>query len=73
MIRELDTVALTVDLPRYGLKSGDIGAVVLMHDQKGCEVEFITLGGETVAVVSLHLEQIREISKREIASARLVA
>ena len=28
MICELDTVALTHDIPKYGLKQGDIGAVV---------------------------------------------
>jgi len=73
MIRELDTIALTVDLPQFGLKAGDVGAVVMMHDTKGFEVEFVTLGGETVAVVSLLSEQVREINKREIANARLVA
>jgi len=55
------------------LKAGDVGAVVMMHDTKGFEVEFVTLGGETVAVVSLLSEQVREINKREIANARLVA
>ena len=73
MIRELDTIALTVDLPQFGLKAGDVGAVVMMHDTKVFEVEFVTLGGETVAVVSLLSEQVREINKREIANARLVA
>ena len=46
MIRELDTVVLTVDLPAHGLKRGDIGAVVLIHrGGEGYEVEFMTLDG----------------------------
>jgi hypothetical protein len=72
MIRELDTVALTTDLPEYGLKRDDIGAVVLVHGSGGYEVEFVTLGGEPVAVVSLAPEQVRPIGRREIASARPV-
>ena len=60
MIRELDRVVLTTDLPEHGLKSGDIGTVVLVHRaERGYEVEFVTLAGETVAVVSLLLTQLR--------------
>jgi hypothetical protein len=70
MIRELDNVVLTTDLPEYGLQSGDIGTIVLTHDQAGYEVEFMTLDGETVAVVSLRPEQVRAIGRREVAQAR---
>lgn len=31
MIQELDRVALTRDVPEYGLVAGDIGAVVAVH------------------------------------------
>lgn len=72
MIRELDRVVLTVDVPDHGLKSGDVGTVVLAHDRKGFEVEFMTLAGETLAVVSLFPEQVRPIGRREIAHARPV-
>jgi len=49
MIKELDTVVLDVDLPEYHLEKGDIGTVVLIHqNHKGYEVEFITLEGETL-------------------------
>ena len=54
MIKELDNIVLTVDLPQFGLASGDIGTVVMVHtESKGYEVEFITLDGETIAVTSL--------------------
>jgi Domain of unknown function (DUF4926) len=72
MIDELKTVILTADLPEYGLKAGDLGVVVLVHRHGGYEVEFMTLDGETVAVVSLSPDQVRAARHREIAHARLV-
>lgn len=69
--RELERVVLTEDLPEHSLKQGDIGTVVLVHrDNRGYEVEFITLDGDTVAVVSLYPSQIRPIGEHEIAHAR---
>ena len=72
MIRQLETVVLTTDLDEHGLKAGDLGTVVLVHTHGGYEVEFMTLGGETVAVVSLSPDQVRAVHHREIANARLV-
>ena len=74
MIKELDTVVLDVDLPEYHLEKGDIGTVVSIHqNHKGYEVEFITLEGETLVVISLFPSQIRKVQKREIPHVRLVA
>ena len=73
MITELDTVVLTTDLPEHSLKAGDLGTVVLVHRHGGYEVEFMTLDGEIVAVVSLSPDQVRPVGRREIAHARLVA
>jgi len=70
MIRELDVVALVADLPEHGLKPGDVGTVVLTHGDAGYEVEFMTLGGETLTVASLSVQQIRPIGRREIAHVR---
>ena len=73
MIKELDSVVLTTDLPEHGLACDDIGTVVLVHDDgKGCTVEFMTLAGRTVAVVTLLANQIRQIASDEIAHARHV-
>lgn len=73
MIHELDSVVLVNDLPEHGLEKGDIGTVVLVHGNgEGYEVEFMTLHGETVAVISLFASQIRPIGKQEIAQARQV-
>lgn len=71
MVKELDSVVLTQDLPERGLANGDIGTVVLVHrGGKGYEVEFLTLDGDTVAVVSLSGSQVRPIGRREIAHVR---
>jgi hypothetical protein len=72
MLKELDTVVLTVDLPDHGLARGDLGTIVLVHDTAGYEVEFVTLDGQTVAVVSLTTDQVRPVGRGEIAHARSV-
>lgn len=70
-LHELERVVLGVDLPEHGLEQGDIGTIVLVHqDSRGYEVEFITLDGSTVAVVSLYPSQLRPIGEHEIAHAR---
>ena len=74
MIQELDEVVLTCDLPAQGLAKGDLGVVVLVHNQgEGFEVEFMTLDGETVAIETLRSSQVRPIRKHEIAHARELA
>lgn len=74
MIKEFERVILQIDLPEYGLLAGDIGTVVMIHDDgAGFEVEFITLGGDTVAVPTLLASQVRSIKQREIAHVREIA
>lgn len=71
MIEELDRVVLIEDVPEHGLKAGDIGVVVLIHgEHDGYELEFITLDGETIAVISAFPSQIRPIEAGEIAHVR---
>jgi hypothetical protein len=74
MIKELESMVLTTDLPEHGLAKGDIGTVLLVHDGgRGCTVEFMTLTGKTIAVVTLLSGQIRPIAEDEVAHARSVA
>jgi len=74
MIEELEDVILTCDLPEHGLAKGDIGTVVLLHKEaKGYEVEFTTLDGETIAIVTLMSGQVRPSKPREIAHVRDLA
>ena len=71
MIKELDTVVLTRDMPEQKLRQGDLGAVVLVHgDGRAYEVEFVTLGGETVATVTLPYDAVRAVTGHEIAHVR---
>lgn len=74
MIAELDDVVLECDLPEHGLARGDIGTVVLVHEQgAGYEVEFTELDGETVAVLTLPAQKVRAVAHGEIAHARGLA
>jgi hypothetical protein len=68
----LDRIVLANDVTEHGLRAGDIGTVVLVHSDGGYEVEFMMLGGETVAVVSLSDDEVRAVGDREIAHARTV-
>jgi hypothetical protein len=74
MFKSLETVALTRDLPEQGLKAGDVGAIVHVYaDGKTYEVEFVSLKGETLAIVTLELGDLRAIAQREIANVGRVA
>lgn len=71
MLKELDRAALTVDLPQSHLQAGDIGTIIHVHGEGVAYVlEFFTLDGKTLAVVSLEASQVRPIGSREIAHAR---
>ena len=74
MIKEHDRIVLLKDLPEDGLQAGDVGTVVHIHRQgEAFEVEFMTLDGGTVAVVTLLSSQMRAVSKRDITHVRELA
>jgi hypothetical protein len=71
MIKEHDCVVLTKNLPEEHLEAGDIGTVVHIHGGgAGYEVEFMTLTGETVAIVTLLADQVRPLNRRDLAHTR---
>ena len=71
MIKEHDRVVLLKDVPQQGLKAGDVGTVVHIYRHgKAFEVEFMTLDGKTVAIVTLPASHVRTISGRDITHAR---
>jgi hypothetical protein len=71
MIKGHDCIVLLQDLPQDNLKAGDIGTVVHVHKGgAGYEVEFMTLTGETVAVVTLLPSQLRPIARGDLAHVR---
>lgn len=74
MIKELDNVVLSVDLPKLGLKAGDVGTVVLVHSAgEGYEVEFVALDGETIAVATLGAKELRPVGHGDMVHARSLA
>lgn len=73
-INELDSVALTCDLPEHGLVRGDVGTAVLVHgDGAGFEVEFVGYDGHTVALLTLARNQVRLLDTHDIPHARELA
>ena len=71
MIKEHDRVVLTADVPSERLAAGDVGTAVHVYaDGKAYEVEFLTLNGNTAAVVTLDESQVRPVHPQEITHAR---
>ena len=70
--RLLDTVVLDRDLPQYGLRKGDLGAVVEVYDAEGLEVEFVRASGKTQAVVTLAASDVRPVLDNDLVAVRSV-
>ena len=61
-IQELDLVALSTDRPAIGLRRGDTGTIVHIYGSGNLyEVEFITVNGDTVAVETLTIDEVRVV------------
>ena len=74
MIREHERVVLTVPVSDHGLEPGDVGVVVHVYPrQEAYELEFVTLAGQTAAIVTASADQIRPIGEHEIPHARELA
>jgi Domain of unknown function (DUF4926) len=69
-IRRLDTVVLARDLPAYGLRAGDLGAVVETYPPDSLEVEFVTASGRTEALVILHPSDVRRVADDDLVTVR---
>ncbi len=73
MIKEHDRVVLKKELPDHGLRTGDVGIVIHVHEKgERSRVEFVALNGETLAIATLEASQVRPVQKREITHARLM-
>lgn len=71
MFEALDTVVLSHNIEKYGLKKGDIGTVVHVYQEnEAVEVEFITAKGKTVAVLTLTTSDVRSMERNEILHVR---
>lgn len=71
MTNELDVVVLTEPVGEHGLEKGDVGTVVEVYrDGEAYEVEFVTMKGETAALVTLKATQIRPVGRQDILHVR---
>jgi len=75
MIGELDTIVLTHDINEHGLEREDVEAVVhrypggVIPAGNAFKVEFVTVEGSTVAVLTLAIPHIRPMGKGKILHA----
>jgi len=68
---EHDCVVLTASLPEEGLEAGDVGTVVHVHEGDAAfEVEFATLAGKTIAVITVKAAHLRPIGERDLSHVR---
>ena len=69
----LDVVVLDADVPVHGLRRGDLGAVVDVHDPDGLEVEFVTASGRTQALVTMKEMDVRAVADNDLVAVRRTA
>ena len=70
MFKLLDTVALTRDLPKAGLRRGDLGAVVEVLTPEAFEVEFVAASGRTQALLTLGIDDVRHVGDSDLIAVR---
>lgn len=59
MIQEYETIELKTDLPKYGLRKGAKGTVVMVHrGGERYEVEFFEQDGDTIAIATCLASQV---------------
>ncbi len=68
--KSLDTVVMNTNLPDYGLRKGDLGAVVHVYEPDGLEVEFVTASGKTEALVTLKTDGVRPAGDNDLVAVR---
>ena len=73
-MKEFDSVVLTADIAEHNLKRGDVGTIVHVHDDgTAFIVEFMTFGGDTIAVTTLTSDQLRPVMESELPHVRAMA
>jgi hypothetical protein len=71
-------VALTRDLPEYGLKIGDIAVLVDFvphpsNGEEGCILEVFNAIGESIVVIAVPISAVKVLRPDEILSVRSLA
>jgi hypothetical protein len=72
-MKEHDLVVLVRDIEGADLKAGDVGVIVGEYEKGGYEVEFVSAGGDTLAVLTLDHSDVRPMSNAEILHVRDLA
>ena len=71
---DLQTIALTRDVPEHGLVVGDIGTIVHVYSEgKAVEVEFARADGQTIAVLTLNSSDVRALDADLLHARRLAS
>lgn len=68
-IKVLDLVALIGDVPKHGLRRGEVGTVVECWKDGAYEVEFSDDSGEAYAFAPLRAEQLMKLHFRKDEAA----
>jgi acetolactate synthase regulatory subunit len=68
--KTLEPVVLLHDIPRRGLKAGDMGTVVELYAPDAVEVEFVVASGRTKALLTLKVSDIRSIRGSDMPAIR---
>lgn len=65
---DFETIILLKDYPKYGLKKGDKGAIIMSYEipAEAYEVEFVDSDGKTVAQLILYPNEIAKPEEIEI-------
>jgi len=73
MLKELDCVVLTTDIPEDGLRKSDVGTIVhAFPEGRAFIVEFLKLDGSTAAVPEVLPSQIRAVTASDITHTRTI-
>jgi hypothetical protein len=69
-LKQYDVVALTVDLPKQNLWSGQVGTIVEVHkDGEAFEVEFTDKDGHTYGLLALRPDQLMLLHYEPVEAA----
>lgn len=72
-MNEHELVVLKRPLPAHGLAAGDVGTIVHVYRERSAfEVEFTLASGQTVAVLTLSVDDVRPRDGSEILHSRSV-
>ncbi len=69
-LKPLECVVLARDVDEQRLRKGDLGVVVETYEPDGLEVEFVSASGDTRAVVTLTVADVRKATSTDILAVR---